>query len=175
MTNTIYTIGHSNHPLEKFLELLEEHAIEVLVDVRSQPFSRYVPHFNKPELEKALARKGIRYLFMGRELGGRPNDRSLYDEEGGVDYEKLSETPSFREGLARLIREAQKHRIACMCAEEDPAKCHRGWSIAPRLVKENIKVLHIRANRQTETQQEIDPRLPKRKRREPDPQASLPF
>src|SRR3989304_81649 len=101
---TLYTIGHSNHTAEKFLELLHEHGIEVLVDVRSQPFSRYNPQFNDNNLASALKGAGIRYLFMGDQLGGRPEGDDLLDEAGHALYHRMAESPAFLAGIERLER-----------------------------------------------------------------------
>ena len=87
----VFTIGHSNHSLEHFIELLRAHEVDEVVDVRSAPYSRYAPHFNRDELEDALEKVGVDYLFMGDELGGRPADRSCYDDTGRVVYDKVAE------------------------------------------------------------------------------------
>jgi len=89
---TIFTIGHSNHSLEVFINLLQSHKIDVLVDVRSKPFSRFSPQFNKDGLEKAVRASGIKYLFLGKELGGRPESSELYDAEGFVLYSRIDES-----------------------------------------------------------------------------------
>jgi uncharacterized protein (DUF488 family) len=138
----IYTIGHSNHPGQDFLILLQAHGIEVVADLRSRPYSRYVPHFNRDPLTNLLKESGIRYLYLGRELGGKPQDpdRPLADE---VVWEYLRSRPQFREGLARLLEEARQARVCMLCAEADPARCHRGQLLAPELEAQGVKVLHI--------------------------------
>jgi len=138
----IYTIGHSNHPGEHFLKLLQDHGIEVVADVRSRPYSRFVPHFNRKDLTHMLAEIDMRYLFLGRELGGIPQDlgKSL---AGEVVWDYLRSRPQFREGLARLLAEARQARVCVLCAEADPARCHRGQLLAPELKARGLKVVHI--------------------------------
>jgi uncharacterized protein (DUF488 family) len=138
----ILTLGHSNHSWERFLEILRRHAVTLVVDVRSLPRSRFNPYFNGSNLERSLGVAGIGYLFLGRELGGRPSDPSCY-EEGRVSYAKLAGTTSFRDGLARLLSLRTGRRIACLCAERDPLDCHRCLLLAPELVKEGVEVGHI--------------------------------
>src|SRR5947209_5869026 len=121
----LFSVGHSNHPLEKFIELLRSQQIEVLADVRSHPFSRFAPHFNGPSLAGALEAAGIRYLFLGKELGGRPVGEEFYDEEGRVLYNRLAASPLFRSGVERLRSGMRRYRVALMCSEENPDVCHR--------------------------------------------------
>src|SRR5262245_51723499 len=102
MPRSIFTIGHSNHPLDTFLALLTQHGIDVLADVRSAPFSRYVPHFNKPNLEQALATTPVKYLYLGQELGGRPEGAEFYDQEGHALYGLVAKAPFFLRGVERL-------------------------------------------------------------------------
>ena len=112
----LYTIGHSNHAPEVFLGLLARHGIEVLVDVRSQPYSRYAAHFDKPGLSALAAGAGITYLFLGQELGGRPEGAEFYDPaDGRVLYDRVAASPLFLSGLARLETGLQRYRVAIMC------------------------------------------------------------
>src|SRR5271165_1234056 len=99
----IYTIGHSNHALEIFLGLLHQHAIEVLVDVRSQPYSRFTPHFTGSTLKSAIQAAGVRYLFLGKELGGRPDDDAFYTAQGRVRYDLVAVSAPFQAGVERLL------------------------------------------------------------------------
>lgn len=141
----IYTIGHSNHPPEKFLGLLHRHGIEVVADVRSRPYSRFSPHFNRDALMRLLEEGGIRYLFLGRELGGKPRDLDRpHVEEVVWDY--LRSRPQFKEGLDRLLAEARTARLCLLCAEADPARCHRGQLLAPELMARGAEVRHILAD-----------------------------
>ena len=164
MPNPIYTIGHSNHPLEAFIALLERHRIEEVADVRTYPRSRYNPCFNRDALERALARRGVRCLFLGAELGGRPADPACYDETGRVRYDLLAETAPFRDGMRRLLEEANARRVAVMCSEKEPLKCHRTLLIAHALVAaddaDGESILHILADGTLETHAAAMERLP---------------
>lgn len=140
----LYTIGHSNHPLDHFLDLLRQHQIELLIDVRSYPKTRIVPHFNSETLRDSLTKVGIRYVPMGNELGGRPNGREFYDENGYVLYDKLSRAPFFLNGLGVLRTFLQKYRVAIMCSEENPNQCHRRLLICRVLAGDNLDIEHIR-------------------------------
>lgn len=143
----VYSVGHSNQSIEQFLNLLQTHRIEVLVDVRSAPYSRFASQFNKPDLERAVVDAGLRYVYMGQELGGRPADESLYDVEGHADYQRISETVEFAEGIERLkIGLSRGLTIALMCSEEDPSDCHRRLLIGTVLQRDGIEVQHIRGD-----------------------------
>jgi uncharacterized protein (DUF488 family) len=141
----IYSIGHSTHSWEDFLKLLATHSVEVVADVRSRPYSRFNPQFNRDVMEKHLEEAGIRYLFLGKELGGKPQDpdRPLADE---LVWEYLRSRPQFKEGLAKLLEEARQARVCLLCAEADPARCHRGQLLAPELVAQGVEVRHILAD-----------------------------
>ena len=141
----VLTIGHSTHTLDAFVSLLKRQAVTAVADVRSAPFSRFNPQFNKAELERSLKAEGIRYVFLGRELGARTDDLSCYDK-GRVQYARLARTTSFRQGIERLRQGAAEHRIACMCAEREPLECHRTLLVARALAAEGIEVAHIHAD-----------------------------
>jgi len=138
----VLTIGHSNHALGKFITLIEGARVSVIADVRSRPVSRFVPHFNRKPLDAALAEHGISYLFLGRELGGRPDDPALL-KNGKPDYAAMACTPSFAQGLARVIEMSTNDRVALLCAERDPLDCHRFRLIARELASRQIGVAHI--------------------------------
>jgi uncharacterized protein (DUF488 family) len=139
----IYTIGHSKHPIDRFIALLQQHGIDALADVRSTPYSRFNPQFNKEKLRAALAAAGVRYVFLGEELGARTKDPSCYDEEGRVSYAKLAQTEPFRKGIERLLTGMQQHRIAIMCAEREPRECHRTILVSRELQRAGVSVTHI--------------------------------
>ena len=139
----IYSIGHSKHPIERFVALLQQHVIDALADVRSTPYSRFNPQFNREKLQAALADAAIRYVFLGEELGARSKDASCYDEEGRVSYAKLARTAPFRAGIERLLTGMQQHRIAIMCAEREPLDCHRTILVSRELEKAGVPVTHI--------------------------------
>ncbi|MEI6046318.1 MAG: DUF488 domain-containing protein [Chloroflexota bacterium] len=155
---TVFTIGHSNHSLERFFELLETQRIEVLVDVRSQPYSKYTTHFNKADLKAAVVAQGLKYLFLGRELGGRPdpNSAGLYNEtDGRVDYNQVAESPLFIEGLERLLKGLEKFRVALMCSEEKPGICHRYLLLGRVLARQGVQVWHIRGDGSVQSQSQV--------------------
>jgi len=140
----LYTIGHGSRAADNFLTLLQEYGIEYLIDVRSLPFSRFHPQFSQRTLKLFLEENGIRYVFMGDELGGRPKDASCYDSEGRIDYEKVKTKDYFKKGIDRLKMAYNKDlNVAIMCSERNPAHCHRTKLIAEVLVTENITVKHI--------------------------------
>lgn len=138
----ILTIGHSNHPLERFIALVEGANVSTIADVRSKPVSRFVPHFNRVRLEAALAERGISYVFLGRELGGRPDDPSLL-KDGKPDYAAMARTPEFAAGLKAVIEQSAKGKVALLCAERDPIDCHRFRLIGRELAARQIQVAHI--------------------------------
>lgn len=139
----IFTIGHGSRTIEQFIDLIRRNQIDYVIDVRSQPYSKYNPAFSKEELEKRLWSEQIQYVFMGDQLGGRPNLPSCYTN-GKVDYEKLREKDFYRQGIARLHKAwEQQLRVAIMCSEGKPQECHRSKLIGESLVKEGIEVVHI--------------------------------
>ena len=143
--NPILTIGHSKHTLQRFVALLQRARVNTVADVRSAPVSRFLPHFNKDRLAASLAECGVAYVFLGKDLGGRPERPDLFT--GGVaDYEKMAQIPSFRSGLERLVAGAKHHRIAAMCAEADPLDCHRCLLVCRALAAESMDVGHILAS-----------------------------
>lgn len=151
----IFTIGHSNHSLERFLDLLERYEIETLIDVRSKPFSRFSPHFNRQTLQTAVEGLGLRYQYLGDCLGGRPSDPALLNGEGHASYDLVAASEPFRAALEMVSLEAGIGRTAIMCAEDDPRRCHRWHLVTPRLVEKGFVVLHIRADGGLETQEDL--------------------
>lgn len=151
---TVYTIGHSNQAVEGLIGALRRHGVGIVVDVRSVPFSQWTPQFNRPALERELAAAGLRYVFAGEFLGGRPSDPSCYRNgelpEGEanylalVDYEEVARRPWFRRGVERLVEIAAEAPTAIMCSEEDPLRCHRHHLIARALLARGVAVGHIR-------------------------------
>jgi uncharacterized protein (DUF488 family) len=151
----LFTIGHSNQALDDFLDLLQQHRIAAVADVRTVPRSRYVPHFSAGPLREALAGRGISYIPMGHELGGRPEGDEFYDAEGHVLYGRLAATPAFRGGLDQVLAGAQTSRIALLCSEEDPGRCHRHLLIGRVLRGRGVPVSHIRRDGSVETEAEL--------------------
>lgn len=145
MNETVYTVGHSTHSIEKFIELLKGAHIDAVSDVRSRPFSRMNPQFNRENLKTSLSAEGIKYVFLGKELGARSDDQSCY-RNGQVQYDLLANTELFKQGIRRVKEGAQKYQVALMCAEKEPLDCHRTILVARELVKEGIGVKHILAD-----------------------------
>jgi len=143
---TVYTIGHSSHSIEQFAELLRKHSIQVLVDVRSAPYSKYAPQFDHDLLPRSLNEAGIKYLFLGKELGGRPDNPDYYDPNGHVLYSRITTDQMFVAGIERLERGMPDFRIALMCGEEDPAHCHRRLLVTRVLMERGHQVQHIRGD-----------------------------
>lgn len=139
---TIFSVGHSTHSYERFLKLLQEAGVTAIADVRTSPFSRHFPQFNRDALKEGLRTDGIAYSFLGKELGGRPIGQQLY-REGVADYELMAKTPDFNCGLERVEEGARKYRIALMCSERDPLDCHRCLLIGRALVGRGVTVKHI--------------------------------
>ena len=138
----VLTVGHSTHSAEAFEALLKQHGVTTVADVRSAPYSRFNPQFNREVLERYLIVRGMKYVFLGRELGARSDDRSCY-ENGRVLYARLACTESFRSGIDRVAAHANEDRVALLCAEKEPLECHRTLLVARALVRRGIFVGHI--------------------------------
>lgn len=158
MQDTIFTIGHSTHSLQHFLGLLEAHNVTAICDVRSKPYSRNNPQFNREDLKSALGDHGIAYVFLGRELGARSEDPTCYDG-GKVQYDRLARTGLFRDGLDRIGEGVKKYRIALMCAEKEPLECHRTILVARHLQDLGFQVSHIHADGRIEGHDDAIDRL----------------
>jgi uncharacterized protein (DUF488 family) len=154
----VYTIGHSTHPVGQFLLLLRQHGITAVGDVRSTPFSRFNPQFNRQTLKASLEGNGIAYVFLGAELGARSDDDACY-ENGKVQYDRLAATALFQHGLARVQEGTARYRIALMCAEKEPLDCHRTILVARHVVARGFDVQHIHADGQLESHDELMMRL----------------
>ncbi|AFZ55946.1 DUF488 domain-containing protein [Anabaena cylindrica FACHB-243] len=155
----LFTIGHSNHSIEAFIELLLEHNVSALADVRSHPYSRYLPHFNSIKLKDSLKRVNIKYVFLGQELGARPKNPECY-VDGKAVYEKIAATELFREGIKRVINGLKDYRISLMCAEKDPIVCHRAILVCQHLRNErNLQINHIKNNGDLESHDKLEDRL----------------
>ena len=160
MTNEsiVFTIGHSNHTSERFVELLRQHGVTAVADVRSVPYSRIQPHFNRESLKRMLKEHGIDYVFLGEELGARTNDIACY-ENGRVQYGRLARTKAFSTGLDRVRSGSENHHIALMCSEREPLECHRMLLIGRELVTVGIHVAHIHADGHVESHTDAVKRL----------------
>ena len=140
--NKLYTIGHSNHDFGRFIQLLQMHGITALGDVRSSPYSRFNPQYNREHLQKILKENHIAYVFLGNDLGPRSDDPSCY-EAGKVQYARLAKTEAFLRGTERLLLGMKSYRIALMCAEKDPISCHRMILVCRVLRSEPVEIHHI--------------------------------
>jgi uncharacterized protein (DUF488 family) len=165
----LYTIGHGNASAQAIVELLCKYQIKELVDVRSAPYSKYVPQFNREVFKNLLEKAGIHYAFAGEYLGGRPDDETCYknqevppDGTGRakflklVDYDEVARRPWYLKGIARLIDIARTERTVIMCSEEDPKLCHRSHLIAQTLVRRGIVVKHIRREANHDAREELE-------------------
>jgi uncharacterized protein (DUF488 family) len=158
MRTTLFTIGHSTHALEHFLSLLTKHGIQAVADVRSVPYSRRNPQFNREPLTQRLSGSGIAYVFLGRELGARSDNSACYID-GKVQYNNLAQEPAFLEGLGRLRKGIASHRVALMCAEKDPLTCHRTILVCRELRSVDLEIEHILADGSVETNVAAEKRL----------------
>ena len=152
---TIWTIGHSNHPLEAFLDLLVRHQIGLLIDVRSSPYSRYASQFNREAIDPALRQRKIQYLYLGDLLGGRVEDPRFYDDDGRVLYGAVAQSPGFRQGIERLLERLVHARTAILCGEEDPSDCHRRLLVGRVLLERGVQVIHLRGDGRAQTEAEV--------------------
>jgi uncharacterized protein (DUF488 family) len=139
----VWTVGHSSHSLETFCQLLLKEGIEQVVDVRSYPYSRFVPHFDRELLGRELGTRGITYEYAGAELGGRPVAAHLYDEEGRALYDLMSREAKFQDAVDRLLRSAETQRLALLCSEGDPTDCHRRLLVGKVLTDHRAELRHI--------------------------------
>jgi uncharacterized protein (DUF488 family) len=155
----LFTVGHSNLDFLPFVKLLKDQSVDLLIDVRSQARSGRFPQFSQPGFDKMIEDAGIRYLFLGEELGGRPEDEDAYRPDGVVDYRARRKSYAFQRGVERVVKELQHVSCALLCAEEDPLECHRFLMICPELVRMGIRPLHIRKGSQIESQEDAETRL----------------
>jgi uncharacterized protein (DUF488 family) len=158
MQQTVFSIGHSTHQEEKFLELLQRHCVDAVCDVRSVPYSRVNPQFNRSVLSQRLKENRIEYVFLGKELGARSEDPTCY-ENGKVQYERLAQTFLFRRGIERVKKGMQKYRLALMCAEKEPLECHRTILVARHLTECGVDIQHIHGNGRLESHADALKRL----------------
>jgi uncharacterized protein (DUF488 family) len=158
MPGKIYTIGHSNHSIDKFLSLLKGCGVTALADVRSHPYSRHFPQYSQSALKHSLQHVGIAYVFLGKELGARSENPDCY-RGGKVRYELLAKEPQFSEGLNRLRKGMRNHCIAILCSEKDPLNCHRAILVARSLHENGTPVEHILADGHLESHADLESRM----------------
>ena len=154
----VLTIGHSTLPYEQFLQALRRANVTAIADVRSAPYSRQLPQFNRESLSNELRADGIAYVFLGKELGGRPSGHQFY-RDGVADYERMSRTAEFGKGLERVLEGAKTYRIALMCSERDPLDCHRSLLVGRALANRGVRVWHILDNGGVVSQGELEDKL----------------
>ena len=157
-TAKIYTIGHSNHEIETFINLLKTTKIDMIVDVRSAPFSKMYPHFNRDTLESVLKDNKIGYLFLGDLIGGRSRNRSDY-ENGQVVYSRLASKDDYQATIKRVLDGSAKFQIALMCSEKEPLDCNRTLLVSQSLSDLGVEVAHINADGKIESQSDVLNRL----------------
>jgi uncharacterized protein (DUF488 family) len=155
----LFTIGHSNHPIERFLELARGAGITAIADVRSTPASRRYPWFNQTRLAPRLAAEGIAYVPLGEPLGGRPRDPRLYRDDGVVDYVAMARTDEFRAGLDRVADGTKRYRVCLMCAEREPLDCHRCLLVTRALAERGFAIGHVLADATVEPHAQTEERL----------------
>ena len=151
----VWSMGHSNVSIDDFIDLVKFHKIHVIADVRSVPFSKYTPQFNEELLQGSLKRVGISYQFMGKSLGGRPPEPEMYDSQGHVLYSELAHNFRFQSGLEELCIKAENRRIAMMCSEESPEKCHRRLLISRVLRSQGVETRHIRGDKSIQSDDQL--------------------
>lgn len=155
----LYTVGHSNQTLPQLVGLLAKHGINAVADVRSMPFSRRLPQFNRPELEAEFPRHSIRYVFLGEELGARRDEAAAYDGLQAA-YERVALLPVFQAGLERILRGLDRGlTLALLCAERDPLTCHRAILVSRHLQNRGVEVQHILGDGSLESHQALEQRM----------------
>lgn len=159
----IYTVGHSTHPPDYFLELLQAFRINCLIDVRSLAASSYNPQYNKEPLAAFFKKAGITYIHFAGEFGARHGDPDLLDGEGKVDFQKVRQSRKFKSGMERLRQRVNKgFVIALMCSESDPFDCHRFSLVSVALQQEGFGVYHILKDKTVKTNAELENQLLKK-------------
>jgi len=165
-SRVLYTIGHSNHTIETFIAHLKRHGVTAVADVRSTPYSRFSPQFNKETLDETLKRHGIAYIFLGKELGARQGNQSCYDN-GCADFKRIAEQPEFKHGLDRILKGMDKYRIALMCAEKEPLECHRTVLVCRNIRRSGVHIKHILYDGSVEDHHDTERRLLKALKMQP--------
>lgn len=154
------SIGYAKRSIDEVIGLLEARGVRFLVDVRSAPWSQYQPDFSRDALARHVEERGITYLFLGEELGGRPKDADCYDAKGRVDYEACRRRPAFQRGIGRLLRAWEGgHRVALLCSESRPQECHRSKLLGAALREAGVAVMHVDENDAMVSQEEVMERL----------------
>jgi uncharacterized protein (DUF488 family) len=158
MRQIVFTIGHSTHSIDGFISLLKGHGINAICDVRSKPYSRMNPQFNREDFKDSLRAATISYVFLGKELGARSDDTACYEADK-VQYDRLAATELFRKGIERVRHGAPRYRIALMCAEKEPLECHRTILVSRHLHSAGLIIQHIHADGRLESHEDALKRL----------------
>jgi uncharacterized protein (DUF488 family) len=153
------TIGHGKRDLNTFIYTLLRYKVNCIVDVRSSPYSKFSPQFNREILASELNKHNITYKWFGDSLGGRPSDLSTYDENGIVDYDKLIKSDAFSKGLKELEELSVPYNVCIMCSEHDPLRCHRFLAVSKELARRGYRILHIIDERQFAKQSTLEDKL----------------
>jgi len=154
----LFSVGHSNYEIDVFISLLQKHGVSAVADVRSHPYSRFLPHFNRAVLQESLAKEGIHYVFLGRELGARPSNQECY-VDGKAIYEKIAATKTFHEGIQRVLNGLEKYKLSLMCAEKDPLTCHRAVLVCQYLRHFDLNINHMLKNGDLESHDHLEERM----------------
>ncbi len=157
-----FTVGYGNYPIDRFITFLQNINIDLIIDVRSSPYSRFNPHFNRENLENSLNRSDIGYRYLGDKIGGRYTDPGLLYPDGTVNYRKVQNTEKFQEGITDVLSIISSgKKLALMCAEKEPERCHRFALISPVLQAKGISVIHVRPEGKLQTNEELEHELVK--------------
>jgi uncharacterized protein (DUF488 family) len=151
----VMTIGHSNHAWEHFVAILQRNGVQVIAEVWSYPHSNYSPQFDREVMRESLGKIGVKYVDLGKELGGRPEGTEFYDVDGHVLYDKVAATERFAEGVRRIEDSMTKYCVAMLCSEEDPAVCHRALLVGRVLRERGALVEHIRGDGRIQSDNEV--------------------
>ena len=157
--NPIHTVGHSNLSAEGLMGMLKRQGITQVIDVRSTPYSRYVPHFNRDNIRATLERNGTGYTHMGDALGGRPQDDRLYDRDGRANYELMAQEKTFQDRVRQVEEMTEDGHTLLMCTEADPLRCHRTLLVSQELASRGADIIHLMRDGQQESHEETMEKL----------------
>jgi len=152
---TLYTLGHSRHAIETFIALVHDHNVDLIVDVRGQPYSRFNPQYNREQFKKSLANRQVDYIWFGDRLSGRPKDPKYRGPDNKVLWHTLMESAGVQDGIAEVLALAADTRLALVCAEENPLSCHRRLLLTPPLSNLGAEVLHVRGDGRIDPEDEL--------------------
>ena len=157
--NPIHTVGHSDLSAESLVGMLKRQGIIQVIDVRSTPYSRHVPQFNRENIRATLERNGTGYTHMGDALGGRPQDDRLYDRDGRANYGLMAQEKRFQDAIRQVEQMAEDSNVALMCTEADPLRCHRTLLVSQELASKGADIIHLMRDGQQESHEEVMEKL----------------